>query len=230
MSFNCSYLYNPNVTCLQPNNVSANGVAYVLLYDADMAKAGKCLLSQDLVFTECVTQSKERRAALGLPSGSRAVPTLGPLPLLLLVLAFLSATCAKAVPCSSFTPDPRDTWNWNATTEGTVLSGADDCSVAACGGNITNTTTIKLEWEVNTTAVEVKAAAADIVATVTSVPTDGMWILNGRAYLIAYAHAVQVQGWFEGCSDRQRYRGSALVPDGDRVVLRYVYTDRTRRR
>ncbi|WOO78702.1 uncharacterized protein LOC62_02G002242 [Vanrija pseudolonga] len=234
MSFNCSYPYNPNVTCfLQP--AVYNNTAYALMYDADMAQAGQCLLQYDIVFTECVTKSKERRAALGLPSGSHARPTLGRLPLLLLLfLVFLSAACAKAVSCSRFDPDSRDAWDWNAVTPSIRLEDAASLCFAnaPCGGPFKETATTSLTWAVNGT-VEVKVKPADVVALVggsyatkvTSVPADGMWINHGRAYMTTFAYAVNVSGWFEQCSDGQRYRGSALVPDGDRVALRYFYTD-----
>lgn len=241
MSFNCSYTYNPNVSCLQPNNVSTNGIAYVLLRDDQMDRAGQCLLDYQTVFSQCVTPSKERRKALGLPSGSRAGAALGPLPLILLVLAFLSAVSASVVPrsisCSSFEPDPRDAWNWNAYTQTTLLGDGVRlaCNDLPCGGPFTDTATTSLAWQFQNTSVSinVKAKAGDVVKAVggtyaekvTSVPAKGLWLLHGIGIQATYAGAVDVTGWYSGCSDRQRYRGSALVPDSDRIVLYYLITD-----
>ncbi|WOO78704.1 uncharacterized protein LOC62_02G002244 [Vanrija pseudolonga] len=239
MSLNCSYPYNPNVTCLHPHNISANGVAYVLLRDDQMDLAGWCLLDHNTVFTNCVTQSKERRKALGLPSGTG--PTLGPLPLILLVLAFVSAVSASVIPraisCSSFEPDPRDAWNWNAYTQTRLLGGggAISCNGLPCGGSFNDTKTTYLSWQLQNTSVSinVNAKPADVVKVVggtdaeqvTSVPAKGLWLLHGIGIPATYAYAVDVPGWYSGCSDRQRYRGSALVPDSDRIVLYYLITD-----
>ncbi|KAL1410595.1 hypothetical protein Q8F55_004612 [Vanrija albida] len=132
-----------------------------------------------------------------------------------------------------FEPDPRDEWDWYAVTASTRVGDYLRCP-SWCGGPTRESATISLEWEVtNGTAIQVTARPADIVRAVggpyaervTSPWVDGLFVLKGSVYLSTFAYAVRVPGWFGECSDGARYRGAALVPDGEGVVLRCVYQD-----
>ncbi|WOO78706.1 uncharacterized protein LOC62_02G002246 [Vanrija pseudolonga] len=232
-TFNCSYTPSPaQLTGCPAFNVSYapdNKTAYAIIADKDMGGVGKCLANSGLVFNECVTKSKERR---GKPSGAAK---LGIAPLFVLVLAFLAATASAAVTCKQFDASDRSSWDWNAFTPNQRLGARIDCTNAgsACGGGpSSDAATFSAGWQVtNGTGVSVDAKLASVVALVggsyaeqaTSVPVEGLYVPRGQlGWLTAYTYAVAVGGTFRDCSDGAVYAGSALVPDGDRVVYRVV--------
>ncbi|KAL1406685.1 hypothetical protein Q8F55_008391 [Vanrija albida] len=208
----CSFTYNTSIvqTCCTTANMSiseGSTLVHCGVKDDELEGFGRCLANNGVYRQLCTTNS---RTAVKESSSPRKTP-LGPLPLLLLALAFLAVVVnAEGLPPRRFHPVPRASplqtrpnctrfdmekdqtkWLTNATTVRMIVSDKVNCAAGAgpCAVDVNRQAVFNVEFHPPSNASAggidpgyiVKAAGGSYNASATSTTGKGFFLPPGQS-------------------------------------------------